>query len=43
MNPSNALTHHYTKEDAKKHFKHMSIESMATSSELAEGGCVNLD
>ena len=43
MNPSDALTHHYTKEGAKKHFKHMSIESMPTSSELAEGGGVNID
>ena len=34
MNPTNPLTHHYTQEDAKKHFKHMSIESMPTSSEL---------
>ena len=42
MNPSDTLMHHYTKEDAKKHFKHMSIESMPTSSELAEGRCVNL-
>ena len=25
-NPSDALTHHYTKEDAKKHFKHMGHE-----------------
>ena len=43
MNPSDALTHHHTKEDANKHFKHMSFESMPTSSELAEGGCVNID
>ena len=43
MNPSDALTHHYTKEDAKKHFKHMSIESMPTSSEVSEGKCVNID
>ena len=43
MNPSDTLIHHNTKEGAKKHFKHMSIESIPMSSELAEGGCVNID
>ena len=38
-NPSDPLTHHYTREEAKKHFKHMGIESMSTSSEAVRG-CV---
>ena len=41
-NPSNALTHHYTREEAKKHFKHMGIEFMSTSSEAVRGGCARI-
>ena len=42
-NPSDALTHHYTREEAKKHFKHMGIEFMPTSSEAVRGAvCANL-
>ena len=37
-NPSDALMHHYTREEAKKHFMHMGIEFMATSSEAVRGG-----
>ena len=37
-NPSDALTHHYTREEAKKHFKHMGIEFMLTSSEGVRSG-----
>ena len=35
-NPSDALTH-CTKEDAKKHFKHMGLEELLTSRELGRG------
>ena len=42
-NPSDALTHHYTREEAKMHFKHMGIEFMPTSSEAVQGEvCANL-
>ena len=37
-NPSDALTHHDTREEAKKHFKHMGIEFTPTSSEAVRGG-----
>ena len=33
MNHSDDLTHHYSTEEAKKHFKHMGIKFMPTSSE----------
>ena len=42
-NPGDALTHHYTREETKKHFKHMGVEFMPTSSEAVRGEvCVNL-
>ena len=42
-NPSDALTHHYTREEAKKHFEHMGIEFIPTSSEAVRGDvCANL-
>ena len=37
-NPSDALTHHYTRKEAKKHFKHMGIEFMSVRGEV----CANL-
>ena len=36
-NPSDALTHHSTREDAKKHFKHMGLEELLTSREPGRG------
>ena len=36
-NPSDASTHHYTKEDAKKHFKRMGLEELLTSREPGRG------
>ena len=38
-NLCDALTHHYTREEVKKHFSHMGIEFMPTSSEAVRGVC----
>ena len=40
-NPSDALTHHYTREEAKKHFKHMGIEFMPPAN-LSEVRCARI-
>ena len=42
-NINDALMHHYTREEAKKHVKHMGMEFMSTSSEAVRRGvCANL-
>ena len=40
--PSDASTHHYTREEAKMHFKHMGNEFMPKSSEAVRGGCARI-
>ena len=41
-NTSDALAHLYTREEAKKHFKHMGIEFIPTSSQAVRAGCARI-